>query len=305
MLQEQLLHEHPGVMASFAHPADLSDADLWPLSEGLHKALLTQPGADRAYHLERIGESYQGRKNLGEAGRYYRQVLDLEPVGPPTEAQRRAMVRHAPVLLTNPAEFFPLKDVVALHHPELPLIAYHLFWDDDYNFPDDHEPCDHEQLWVAYDPAGGLVTDVRSFFHSRILATTEAVAEANDRRGRPQIRVEWGLHGSLVAGWEGIGFEGGGSPESWLDHNFRNVCEGGRAADHPLKKRWPERFAGAWADYLDFSRPVDSLDLLNAKGLMLVSRWANAALQQHCLPYNFAVKYDWPFDLVSPGVHHG
>jgi len=292
-------------MASFPLPLTLADTDLWPLSEGLHRALLAVPGADRAYHLERIGESYQGRRNLGEAGLYYRQVLDLEPVVPPSDAQRRAMVRHAPVLLTNPGEFFPLKDVVALHHPHLPLIAYHLFWEDDYNFPDDHEPCDHEQLWVAYDQASEAATDVRSFFHSQILATPDAVIEANGHGGRPQIRVEWGLHGSLVAGWEALSFEGGGSPQVWLDHNFRNVREGGRAKDHPLKKRWPERFAGEWADYLDFSQPVDSLDLLNAKDLLLVSRWANATLQQHCLPYNFAVKYDWPFDLVPPGALHG
>jgi hypothetical protein len=300
MLKEQLSQEYPGVMGAFPGVEDVSDADLCLLSEGLHTALLTSLGSDRAYHLERIGESHQCRRNPGEAGRYYRQVLDLEPVAEPTAAQRQAMLTHAPLLMTTPTEYFPLKDLVAIHHPQLPLIAYHLFWEDDYNFPDDYEPCDHEQLWVSY-AATGPVTDVCTFFHSRLLRTPEAVVEANAHGGRPRIRVEWGLHGSLVAGWESVRFADGGSPETWLDQNFRGVKAGGRAKDHPIKKRWPASFAGEWSDYLDFSRPVDGQALLRDKGMLLVSRWANATLQQHCLAYNFAVKYDWPFDLVPLG----
>lgn len=301
MLKEQLFHEQAGLFAGQPLWAELGDADLCLLSEGLHRAAVVRPEADRAYHWERIGESFQIRRNLGEAARWYQQVLDLEPPRAPSDAERRAILRHAPLLLTNPREFFPLKDVVAFHHPDRPLIAYHLFWEDDYNFPDDLEPCDHEQLWVAYDPGTGLVTEVRSFFHSQILGSSEAVVEANTHGGRPRIRVEWGLHGSLVAGWESLRFDNGGSPESWLDHNFRGVKTGGRAKDHPLKRRWPAGFAGSWSDYLDFSAPVDPLVLLREKDLLFTGRWANALLQQCCLTYNFAVKYDWPFDLVPHG----
>ena len=29
-------------------------------------------------------------------------------------------------------------------HPQRRLIAYHFFWEDDIDFPEDNDPCDHE-----------------------------------------------------------------------------------------------------------------------------------------------------------------
>ena len=48
-----------------------------------------------------------------------------------------------------------IRDLVAIHHPVQPWIAYHLFWGDDIDFPEDNDPADHEIVWVAYDPATG------------------------------------------------------------------------------------------------------------------------------------------------------
>ena len=64
----------------------------------------------------------------------------------------------APRLVLVRGEFFPLKDIAAILHPEKPIIAYHLFWEDDLGFPSDNDPCDHEVVWIEYDPASLRVT---------------------------------------------------------------------------------------------------------------------------------------------------
>ena len=306
MLAEQLRREYPCLLDAFSGAEALEDEALWPLSEALHNALLSvvprERGSERAYHLARIGESFHGRRRLAEAGRFYAQVLEYEPPARPDAAQRDAMRRHAPVLLTTDAEFFPLVDVVALHHPALPLIAYHLFWEDDYNFPDDYEPCDHEEVWVAYEPGTGRARDVRTFFHSHILSSAAAVEEANGFDGRPRIRSEWGLHGSLPTGWESLTLPDGTAVSDYLERNYRDVRTGGRASAHPLKRRWPKRFEGELSDYTAFPRQILTEDLLLRKDALWKCSFSNPTLQQYCIPYNFSVKFDWPFDMVAWGM---
>jgi hypothetical protein len=233
--------------------------------------------------------------NLRRAGELYKRVLELAPAEEPNDRDISYIRKFCPILLTTPLECFPLKDVAAVHHPTRPLIGYHLFWEDDYDFPDDYEPCDHEEIWVEYDPQTEVVTNVLTFFHSSVIESNAAVQEAKDNGHRPIIRIEWGKHGSLLKDWEDliIPFKEV-SVTDWLNETYEHVKAGGRVPDHPLKKHWPKGFAGTFEDYINFSVPVDPLNYLERKPLMFKSLWVNAILFTHGLLYNFHPKMEWP-----------
>lgn len=240
-------------------------------------------------------EYYHLDGNLRRAGEQYRSVLDRDPLIQLTETDIRLIQKFCPILQTNPQECFALKDFVAIHHPSLPLIGYHLFWEDDYDFPDDCEPCDHEEIWIEYDPTQEIVTRVMSFFHSRVIQSEEAIAEARNNDQRAIISVEWGKHGSLLKGWEDMSEPlTGVSLLEWMQLTYDHVSSGGRVSTHPLKRFWPERFEGTFEEYTDFSVTVDPLQWLQKKPLMFKSRWANAVLHTYCLLYNFHPKMEWP-----------
>jgi hypothetical protein len=202
------------------------------------------------------------------------------------------ILKFAPRLHTVKGEFFPLKDIVAVMHPDRPVIAYHLFWDDDIDFPADNEPADHEIVWIEYDPTTKAVVQISTYLHGYIAHGEEAPAEANAQGGRPWIGVEWGKHGSVPWGAAG-GAEGAGKV---LQHNWTELTTNGRRRqDHPLARGWPLKFVGDYSAYTDFSEEIDPRSLLKERQLVLVSRWPNAAINQQCLRYNFAPKTEWPW----------
>jgi hypothetical protein len=228
---------------------------------------------------------------IAEAYRAYWQVLRADPCRPPTAAEREIILRYAPRIFVTSEEFFPLKDAAAILHPTQPLIAYHFFWEDDIDFPDDQEPCDHELIWVRYAPEGGLQA-VYTYYHNHILSAAEAVTDAQAHGGRPRIHVQWGKHGSLPNGWERIG-------DGWLLEDVRASytrlhTHGRRELDNPLTRGWPARYAGSWEAFTDFSREVDLLRFLQEREMMMVSHWSNAVINTHFLRYNFHPKRDWP-----------
>ncbi|MCZ8511874.1 hypothetical protein O9H85_05445 [Paenibacillus filicis] len=240
-------------------------------------------------------EYYHLDGNLRRAGELYKQVLELVPPHELRESELEHIRRFCPVLLTTSKEIFPLKDVVAVHHPFRPLIGYHLFWEDDYDFPDDYEPCDHEEIWVEYDPAEGTVTKVLTFFHSYVIESQDAVEEARENGGRPIVRIEWGKHGSLLKGWEELTIPLKDiSGLDWMKMTYEHVKAGGRVPDHPLKRHWPKGFDGSFEEYTDFSVPVDPLAYLERKPLLFKSLWVNATLFTRGLLYNFHPKMEWP-----------
>jgi hypothetical protein len=157
-------------------------------------------GAADTSELEAINaaaQSAHGKRNLGDATPLYKQLLAAEPPAEPTAAQRELVLKFAPRLHNVAGEFFPLKDIAAILHPDKPIVAYHLFWEDDLGFPSDNDPCDHEVVWVEYDPATQRVTRVHTYWHGRIVTTEAAAGEANEHDGRAWIGVEWGFHGSV------------------------------------------------------------------------------------------------------------
>ncbi len=237
--------------------------------------------------------SFHLRRELAAASRDYARLLTHEPARAPSPGERRSVLALAPTLLTHDREPFELRDVVALHHPEFPCIAYHLFWEDDIDFPEDNDPTDHEIVWVVYDPASGRGTRVITYFHSRLL-------EGPVTGSRPVVAIEWGKHGSLPLDGRGRPATPDTLQRHWRQLNTRGI----RLPDHPLATNWPRRFEGDWDDYLRLRRAVRTESLLRRKGLIWAARWANATLDQYALPYNFAAKTEWPpkFDLPFPGA---
>jgi hypothetical protein len=217
------------------------------------------------------------KRRLEEASTAYGIALREAPPREPTVAERLLILRHAPALYTTPMEPFALKDAAAILHPNGRWIAYHLFWDDDIDFPDDNDPCDHEVVWVEL--SGDKTVALYSYFHGRILKSADVAAG---------LAVQWGKHGSMPYHWR-----------EWKDvessnrASFEKLSKEGRP-DSPLARGWPSRFAGRWNDFTDFTRRVDLTAPLRRNGMMKVSCLNNAVINRHFLRYNFAAKTEWP-----------
>jgi len=281
-------------ITDFVKGNKLSGIDLYQLAI-MQLELLKKADPNHPSYVSRQAEFYHLDGNLRRAGLRYNEVLEMDPLLPLTKDEERLIEKFCPIFFITPKECFPLKDIVAVHHPVKPLIGYHLFWEDDYDFPDDYEPCDHEEVWVEYDQEKEEVTNVMCWFHSRVLESEAAVEEAHANQQRAIIRIEWGKHGSLLCGWESMQepLTGVFLP-TWLRETYDHVKSGGRVSDHPLKKFWPKGFDGTFEEYIDFSVLIDPLELLRKKPLLFKTRWVNAAIFTHALLYNFHPKMEWP-----------
>jgi hypothetical protein len=259
-----------------------------------------------------IGVEYHLGRRLDEASAAYAKALALDPPRDPTVNERAIVSRFAPRVYVTPTEFFPLKDFAAILHPTARLVAYHFFWEDDIDFPDDNDPCDHEVAWVQYSRDGTSLERLWTYFHGRILEGGEAaLRDAREHAMRARVNVQWGKHGSMPADWENIPIVAntGDIERRYLtldtqitlaEYNraaFRKLSsEGRRQRDHAIAKRlgWPDRFEGAWEGFVDFSRPVDVLSLLDERRMIVISRWNSAVINQRLLTYNFRPKTEWP-----------
>jgi hypothetical protein len=270
------------------------------------------PSSTPAEQHHRRGIAHHERRSLDEASREYARTLELDPPREPTAQELARVRRFAPRVYVTASEFFPLRDLAAIVHPDRPLIAYHFFWDDDIDFPEDNDPCDHELMWVEHSEDGGAISRIWTYFHGRILEGGAAALEDARRHGmRPRVNVQWGKHGSMPAAWESLSItatEGDverkyltlDRPLTLKEYNeatYRKLTtEGRRLMTHPLSRRlgWPDRFAGSWEAFAGFSRPVDSQEWLGRTKMIKVSRWNSATIDQHFLPYNFRPKTEWP-----------
>ncbi len=251
-------------------------------------------GTPAAEQLNEQAQAAHRRRSLNEASGAYRQLLQLDPPAAPTAEQRALARKYLPRLFHPAGEFFPLKDIAIIIHPDRPVIGYHLFWEDDIGYPSDNDPCDHEIVWVEYEPAGGRVVRVSAYFHGAILAPAAAADDANAHGGRPWIGVEWGFHGSLP-----LGALTEAEPVFRRHWALAHHPDASRPRD-PLARGWPEKFPGDYAAYVDFRVPDADVEArLAREDLILVSRWPMATLNRHCLRYNFAVKTEWPWLAVE------
>ena len=273
-----------------------------------------RPPSGTAAEAHARGVEFHNARRLDEASHEYAHALSLDPPRSPSAGELAIIKRFAPRLYTTAAEFFPLRDFAAVLHPSERLIAYHLFWEDDIDFPEDNDPCDHELVWVQFSRDGLTLERFWTYFHGRILDGGEpALRDARDHAMRPRVNVQWGKHGSLPDGWESLPIvadEGDierkylsrGSPIALLDYNRATwqklQTEGRRLKDHPLSRRlgWPDRFEGDWNQFVAFSRLVDPLPWLDRHRMTSVSRWNSAVIDQQFLAYNFRAKTEWPFE---------
>ena len=255
----------------------------------------------RATRKNRRAVAYHKERRLKEASALYVEVLRLDPPRQPTTGELARAKKYVPILYVTPTEPLPLRDLAVILHPERPLIAYHMFWEDDIDYPDDNDPCDHEVVWVAYDPENGRGTSVYAFYHNRLLSSQKAVEAANQNGGSPAIYVQWGKHGSLPEGWESLRVRWESIATDMRRTYERLHTKGHRALDHPLARDWPKKFDGDWEDFVDFSQVVEPLEWIEAKGMVMVSRWCNAVINQHFLRYNFFPKWEWPGEKGSSG----
>ncbi len=271
-----------------------------------------QENTAEAHHQR--GVAYHNRRCLDDASREYARTLELDPPRDLNAEEWRVARRFAPRIYTTPTEFFPLKDFAVILHPTARQIAYHLFWEDDIDFPEDNDPCDHELMWVQYSADGKSIEKIWTYFHGRILAGGEAaLADARQHGQRPRINTQWGKHGSMPLGWEELNItanEGDaekkyypvGQPitlKRYQEGTYHKLAEEGRRlANHPLGIRlgWPTKFVGSERDFINFSHLVEPLALLDKKKLAKVTRWNSATINQHFLTYNFRPKTEWPTD---------
>ena len=247
-----------------------------------------------AYHR---GVASHRERRLTDAMRSYEKALQLSPPREPNAGERAMILRHAPRLFTCPDEPLPLKDAAAILHPHLPLIGYHLFWEDDIDFPANSDPCDHEVAWVQFDESGERVNQIYTYYHGFVLPAPEALSGSVRYGERPRIDVQWGKHGLLPCGWQGI--------SELLVKDMQRTHRrlhtlGCRNADHPLARSWPHRFEGDWEAFIDFSLEVDPRVFLRRNEMMMVGCFANAIIDCFFLRYNFWPKYSWP-DRESTG----
>lgn len=254
-------------------------------------ALSPASAAEGLEDLAAAAQAAHAKRDLGTASALYTRLLAAEPPLPATDEQRVLVQRFAPRLHLVAREFFPLKDIVAVVHPDRPLIAYHLFWDDDLGFPSDNDPCDHEVVWVEFDRATQRVAKVTTYWHGRLVTTEEAAADAHSHGGRPWIGVEWGFHGSVP-------FRAPGKVaivDEILRAHWTKAHDTMKTLPRdPLARGWPTEYAGDYAAYTNFAVPLDPRPMLRERNLIYVSRWANATINRYCLRYNFAAKTEWP-----------
>jgi hypothetical protein len=259
--------------------------------------------------IAELANAYHLQRRLDEAAAQYSRLLQLKPPSQPGKQEEDAILRFAPRVFQTPSDPFPLKDIVAVHHPTEPMIAYHFFWEDDIDFPEDNDPCDHELVWVQYDRATNKLTNFITYFHGRLLRSAEAVEDAHRHSERARVDIQWGKHGSLPFGWERLSIQANSGdiegehldltkPITIEQYNRATYLklhnEGHRLIDHPLARSWPKRFNGSWEDFVSFTKVVDIRAMLAKRRTIVTSEWNNAVLQQQFLAYNFRPKTEWP-----------
>lgn len=298
MLGEILRKDLPDIIKVLSENPEvrtLEEQEFAPISKAVYR-LMHKLYPENVDYLCRLGETYHINGELRKSGIYYREVLRKCPPQTVTEEESRKIIQYAPLLYTQKTEPFLLRDVVGIHHPTKPIIAYHLFWEDDYDYPDDYEPCDHEEVWVTYDEASGEVKAIATWFHGFLHRTKKAV-DVYKKNNEIQVYVEWGKHGSLLPGWEVAIDPITNIPlRHVMKMDFNSLIKGGRMTDHPIKRNWPEAFKGNYSEFISFDKPIDTKELLQEKRYMIKAAYSSPVLQQF-IPYNFHPKYNWPEDM--------
>jgi hypothetical protein len=197
-------------------------------------------------------------------------------------------LRFAPVLYLNPDEPFRVVAVIAVHHPSKPLIAYHIFFEDDVFMAGRGKSLDHEIAWVEYDPVTLKIADVFTLWHRTVLRTESCLMDAKASGQRPKIEIEWGQHGPLPSGWRSLV---AARPRLELAMHYKVVRYINR-----LPKASPRKpavsFRGSYTDFLTFTGKVDAADYLSERSVFKAEH--SQEFLSSRLGVTFLPKKEWP-----------
>jgi len=200
-------------------------------------------------------------------------------------------LRFAPRLYLNPTEPYQIKDLIVFIHPQKPLIAYHLLWEDDSIGAGVGKDCDHEIAWIEYDPVSLKIIDVWILWHRGILHTHQAVIEAKSHNQRPKLLVQWGQHGMLPVGWEKLPTA---RPKAELRLHFgisKSIQVGQYTGSQNIASL---KFQGDYADYLTFSDFVDARKYIHPDKV-LVDADSNTIISSMVSYTVCTSKQPWPY----------
>jgi hypothetical protein len=202
-------------------------------------------------------------------------------IGADTAAAAGLARSLAPVLYRQRDETFPLSRAVAVVHPELRVIAYHLLWQDDAHgaWIPRTIPTDQEIVWVGYD-ASGSPTDMWTYWHGKILHTTWENRQV-------EVDVQWGKHGSLPRGVRLQDLPRGQSMKSF--YRFTRLLPDLWLGK--LNRPGPGGFFHGYARYLEFTKP---LLLTNELSAVVVASDPSPALRRvFGTPYSQKPWWPW------------
>jgi len=196
------------------------------------------------------------------------------------------VMRFAPKLYLNSDEPSKLISVIPVHHPEKPLIAYHIIFDNDALFSGRGEIYDHEVLWVEYDPISYIVVDVPTLWHRTVIRTDSSLLDAKSSDQRPRVMVEWGLHGLLPLGWKKLSILRVNAEirlHWFLAQNASKV---------PGVQKNKVRFDGTFEEFITFNDYVDTREIINYEDV-IVALYSFEDLKKQ-IDNSFALKKEWP-----------
>jgi hypothetical protein len=198
-------------------------------------------------------------------------------------------VRFAPRLFLNDQEPYELKTVIPVFHPCRPLIAYHLFFEDDAVYSGEGKSMDHELVWVQYDPVTLMVMDVFTFWHRTVLRTSECVMDAKSGGQRPCINVQWGQHGMLPEDWQGLNTV---RPRLELVLHYSLVARG-KSASAEGAAGGDVVFHGSYEEYTSFTWYVDSTPYIREENIITSENPADDISSR--ISGSYAEKKEWPY----------
>lgn len=195
-------------------------------------------------------------------------------------------MRFAPKLYLNSDEPRNLITVIPVHHPERPLIAYHIIFDDDALASGRGQIYDHEILWVEYDPITYIVVDVPVLWHRTVIRTDSCLLDAKSSDQRPHVMVEWGLHGLLPLGWKKLSILRVNAEirlHWFLTQNVSKV---------PLMQKNKVRFNGTFEEFITFNDYLETREFIKNQNV-IVAEFSYEELKKR-VENSFTLKKEWP-----------
>jgi hypothetical protein len=194
----------------------------------------------------------------------------------------------APDLYLNASEPFGLVAVVPVFHPSKPLIAYHMFFDDDAMLAGRGKELDHEILWVEYDPITFKVADVLTLWHRTVLRTEVCASDARLRGQHARVCVQWGQHGLLPFGWETL-LTARPKLELRIHHELARYIN---RIPKASRERPPVVFKESYEAYTTFSEEVHTSAYVETT-TVVVAENSDEDLRSR-MPLSIFLKKQWP-----------